>query len=385
VIPDIARESFVSVVSGFVKSRRSTHSLGILSTGGLGDFVLSLALCRGLLKRLPAASCQIIFPREYLHLAEKELPQDVLLPISYIGSPHPPFKQLVKGILDHAFRLRSIGFDKIICLKFYPNDWERWLMSFLGRHSIWGSNIDPVFDQRGFNSLCSLPLPFTDTVNVSRSSSCSDLPYIINVWRDLAQYALSVTLLPEECQPSLITPSATTRMKQIAFCPFGGSMLRDYPDDFWLAAFNQAQAFSDYAIKVLVSVRDHDRGQLLANKLQAHSGNPITLESKLSLQQFIQSLGESSLVVGVESAPIHIARALGRPFVALMGGGHFGLFGPYSTPPYQRWVFHELECYNCNWNCSQPTNICMSRIPPHRIAEAIDLALSAYKKEPSVS
>lgn len=258
-------------------------------------------------------------------------------------------------------------------------------MSFMGRHSIWGSSIDPVFDPAGFNSLCSLPLPFTGVVNVGRSSSCCVLPYIINVWRELAEQALSVSLPIEECQPSLITPYGTARKKQIAFCPFGGSMLRDYPDDFWLAAFNQANATRDYPIKLLVSLKDHNRGHLLAQKLQAHSGHCVTVESRLSLQHFIGRLGESSIVVGVESAPIHIARALGRPFVALMGGGHFGLFGPYSTPPYQQWVFHELECYNCNWNCSQPTNICMSRIPPQHVAEAIDLALSSYKAESSTS
>jgi ADP-heptose:LPS heptosyltransferase len=379
-VPDVFRRGFVGSIEHALKHSNITHQLGIIATGGLGDFVLSLALCRALLSQLPSRSFKILFPKEYTSLAERELPPEVLLPISYIGSPHPPFKQLAKGILEHAPQLRSIGFDKLLCLKLYPNDWERWVLSFVGRNQVWGIDIDPVFNQKVFGAQCSLPDPFTNTAKAVLRSGDFKLPYIINAWIELVRRALSLTLTPQDCQPSFTSYFGSKRTQEIAFCPFGGSRLRDYPDELWLEAFSQTKMVHGYPVTIFVSAKDEPRANLLAKELRSRLSGLVSVHSQLSLVDFISRVAGCSAVIGVDSAPIHIAKALGLPFVTLFAGGQFGLFGPYEAPLYQQFIFERTECYYCNWNCSQSTNICMSQIAPRRVAEAIDLALQSHTK-----
>jgi len=62
-------------------------------------------------------------------------------------------------------------------------------------------------------------------------------------------------------------------------------------------------------------------------------------------------------LIGNETSGIHIAAAVGVPAVGILGGGHFGRFLPYPNSiesPKPEAVFHAMECYGCNWNCSQP-------------------------------
>jgi hypothetical protein len=67
----------------------------------------------------------------------------------------------------------------------------------------------------------------------------------------------------------------------------------------------------------------------------------------------------------------------------LLGGGHFGRFVPYpdnvnGTPPVA--VFHQMACYGCNWQCTQPHEPgqpvpCIAAIPVAEVIAATELIL----------
>jgi len=84
---------------------------------------------------------------------------------------------------------------------------------------------------------------------------------------------------------------------------------------------------------------------------------------------------QSELVFATESALAHLSVALRRPTVAILGGGHYGLFAPWGTSAVPvHWIQNQVDCYGCNWSCIQPRAICIQDIPPAEIAiKALDL------------
>ncbi len=77
---------------------------------------------------------------------------------------------------------------------------------------------------------------------------------------------------------------------------------------------------------------------------------------KTSLNDLVEIIRNSRLVLGNETSAIHIAAILNIPSVCISGGGHFGRFIPYShgyplTNPSA--IIHKMSCYGCSWICNQ--------------------------------
>ena len=80
----------------------------------------------------------------------------------------------------------------------------------------------------------------------------------------------------------------------------------------------------------------------------------IDLIGRTTLPALLDLMSHAAAVVSNDSGPAHIAIALGRPTVVVVGGGHFGCFVPYPdgvAPANARFVFQPMECYHCFWRC----------------------------------
>jgi ADP-heptose:LPS heptosyltransferase len=76
-----------------------------------------------------------------------------------------------------------------------------------------------------------------------------------------------------------------------------------------------------------------------------------------SLAELMDLQQHAELVISSDTGPAHLAIGLGAPTIVIVGGGHFTSFVPYPdalTPPQVRFVWRELPCYHCFWNCTQP-------------------------------
>jgi ADP-heptose:LPS heptosyltransferase len=84
----------------------------------------------------------------------------------------------------------------------------------------------------------------------------------------------------------------------------------------------------------------------------------IDLAGRTSLAQLVELIRGAKLVVANDSAPVHIAAALGRPSVCVLGGGHYGRFAPYPERPVAAaapaCVSVRMDCFGCNWHCIIP-------------------------------
>ncbi|MSO92300.1 MAG: glycosyltransferase family 9 protein [Rhodospirillales bacterium] len=106
----------------------------------------------------------------------------------------------------------------------------------------------------------------------------------------------------------------------------------------------------------------------------------IDLTDKTSLAQLLDLMSHAALIVSNDTGPAHLAMALGRPTIVLVGGGHFGSFVPYppeAAPPTARFVYQEMECYHCFWRCTKRATKfdvfpCISAIGIDRVWSAIE-------------
>ena len=95
------------------------------------------------------------------------------------------------------------------------------------------------------------------------------------------------------------------------------------------------------------------------------------LAGRTSIRQLIECLKLCDLVLAIDSAPLHIATALRKPTVGIMGGGHFGRFYPWGDPEINRLAHKPMDCYFCNWRCPNGNAPCVRDISPSVIAREL--------------
>jgi ADP-heptose:LPS heptosyltransferase len=109
-------------------------------------------------------------------------------------------------------------------------------------------------------------------------------------------------------------------------------------------------------IKVLVSGSRGEHGlcETLAN---ACGGRNIS--GKTSLPALAEVIRHALLVLGNDSAGMHIAVATGTNSLCVMWGGSFGRFIPYESKlltegQFAKAVYHRMDCFGCTGVCPLP-------------------------------
>ncbi|QOV87526.1 glycosyltransferase family 9 protein [Humisphaera borealis] len=74
--------------------------------------------------------------------------------------------------------------------------------------------------------------------------------------------------------------------------------------------------------------------------------------------------------VGHDTGPMHIAAAVGKPVLAIFGGGHKLRFAPRATPSIVLSV--RVPCAGCGWACSFEEAHCVQALRPADVLRAID-------------
>ncbi|MFH0787247.1 MAG: glycosyltransferase family 9 protein, partial [Pseudomonadota bacterium] len=94
----------------------------------------------------------------------------------------------------------------------------------------------------------------------------------------------------------------------------------------------------------------------------------INLVQQLSLKQLMALLDRADLFVGNEAGPMHLAAALNRPVVAIIGPTRPELTGPFG--PRARIVRKKVDCSPCRErNC--PDLKCMKAIEVSDVFETV--------------
>ncbi len=103
----------------------------------------------------------------------------------------------------------------------------------------------------------------------------------------------------------------------------------------------------------------------LAREVERTSGGAAVAVPAPTLPQLAALLRAANLVLGGDTGPLHLAHALGRPVVCVMGPTDPGASGPYGAPGAALW--HALPCSFC-YKRMDEAKACLLAIRPEDVA-----------------
>jgi heptosyltransferase-1 len=125
-----------------------------------------------------------------------------------------------------------------------------------------------------------------------------------------------------------------------------------------------------------VLVGSEDDRQLAEQVRQYSHSGPVNLAGRTRWGQLMALLEQARMVVSNDSGPMHVAAALGRPLVAVLGPTHPGRTGPYCLP--EGVVRRDLPCSPCYLrmlaSCAHG-HACMRDLPVESVLKAAGRAL----------
>ncbi len=113
----------------------------------------------------------------------------------------------------------------------------------------------------------------------------------------------------------------------------------------------------------------------LAAAVAAASGGAARPLAAPTLPFLAALLRRAAMVLGGDTGPLHLAHALGRPVLCVMGPTDPSTHGPYAAPERALWV--RLPCSFCHRRFDD-AKACLLELPPERVAERA-LALLAER------
>lgn len=86
---------------------------------------------------------------------------------------------------------------------------------------------------------------------------------------------------------------------------------------------------------------------------KSQSAAVVNISGKTNLNELIEMIANSVMIISNDSSAVHIAAAVDTPFVCIVGGGHFNRFVPYPAGIVKNgsFIYEKMDCYYCNWNC----------------------------------
>jgi len=140
---------------------------------------------------------------------------------------------------------------------------------------------------------------------------------------------------------------------------------KQYPEASWAAVGRGINDATDHPVLWLWGPGEQARAGRLADL--AGPGNQLCFRTELP--ELAALARQARLVVGGDSAPLHLAVACGTPVVALFGPTDPARLGPVD--PADQVVVRRLECSHCHRRtCPLGTNECLDTISPDEIVRA---------------
>ena len=199
---------------------------------------------------------------------------------------------------------------------------------------------------------------------------------------------LEIEVEPEELWPELWTSRDDCRKANdwipknshkivLGIAPGATSIPGKRPPPEWFANVVNLLKCGDIEIILLGSRPDLSVCEGVASALK-RSRPEIRLQNlagKTSVGELIECIRRCNIVLSPDTAALHIATALRKPVVGIVGGAHFGRFYPWGDPNVSRVVNKPMDCYGCNWRCKYESIRCIQEISVESAAAEMNYLL----------
>ncbi len=100
----------------------------------------------------------------------------------------------------------------------------------------------------------------------------------------------------------------------------------------------------------------------------------------------VKALNELALIIaaaeayiGKDCGAMHLAASLGKPVVAVFGGGTAPRFFPWGTRSVS--LTNDVPCFGCDWRCHLPSPVCSEGIPEKAVFDAFKAVFQLNSEE----
>ena len=366
--PASRRLAIASLLSGARTPNKSVEMEAcIFKPDRLGDFVLALGAIRLLLETFGEDRCVLVLSPFASELAALEFPRTPRVVVPAFGGEN------LQEAVWPWFHTRSIlgryRFKKLICLRHHRYLYHDVVLTWIRAAGSYGTNGGMLNAVPEEAAVFSTRFPGeSEYPATARPGFCRELEAHLQT----CKAALGGNIDRDDVIPVLrhIGPSEG---EGVLVSPFSSSPHKDYPLEKMASAISNVQSWQSVPIRVCVSRLDESRGGRLVELLRRNRMIKSGLLVPGSIEEYVKAVNGAKIVFTVDTATAHIAAALDKPTVVIIGGAHYGFFGPWSRSGKQIWLTNQLDCFQCNGNCIYPEFRCVSDVPPQSISRALEL------------
>lgn len=356
------------IVKGGSLKASLAHRILIIQLGDIGDVVLSTPTLAALRKRFPKSKITMAVRQK-----AKTLMEDCPL-IDTVMVADKRFGTLREWMLLTGRQMIGLirsDYDLAIDLRTGVRGAVLALLSGAPQRVSFSADDEPVWRNWMFTHLADIPYELGTYVGdyyheVLKVFALSRTPGPIKLWINEKKQRQADQI----CRAAGLDP----HVPFIVLQPFSLWAYKELPEPHYIELIDSIRR----QLKIPVAIVGGPNEKLRANTICQHFPKEVVnLAGSTTLAQLAALLVRSRLFVGIDSAGLHIAAAVGRPTI-----GIFGPSAPESWAPRgkrHRVVQPEDPCVPCRGKGCQNSGVslCLQRLPTRKIMTAIETTIAA--------
>lgn len=350
--------------------------VAIFKPDRLGDFVLALGAIHRIVDSVGAHQCILLISRFSREIAAREFPTVETVEVPYLSWRLWETRRGLRELVGHPV-FRS-GVDRLVCLRHHRFPHEDLVCAALATRVSVGSRHTPLGEPPG--ELIRHRLEFDQSIAspVLFEGQCEELGWHAAVVSSFLGKPVDLQEILPVIGPQRTDPADPW----ITVSPFGSAPIRDLPEPLLVVAANEATR-RGLGLRLASPEGDEERFNDLAGRLRKASpiAGQVMVQVTPKLEDLIQLLRTSRLVITAETATAHLATALDCPTITVVGGGHYGIFAPWHRSPRQQWLVNRVPCFGCHWECHLPKPVCITGVENAQLLAAFHQLLRLPSSE----
>lgn len=350
---------------------RPLHRVGIFKADGLGDFILAAGAIRTVLDHHGHENCVLITSPAARDYARHEFPRAALVVVKPFSGRLWRTRGVLRELAPTPLFLE--GVEELVSLRHHRYLHQDLILASIPCRRSYGLQNPPHrFDREWARSRLRFDTEREWPVT-ARPGWCLEL----ECHQALLELVLGSPVDPHATMPRLTTMPSGPREPWVAVAPYGTNALRDLPMTMLAALGRHLAERHRLPLRLLSSPAQLERLTADAATLRSLGVPSVDVLLTRDVPALIEAVRRTRLLVSTETGTSHLGTAADVPMLGIIGGGHYGLFGPWQRSNRQRWVGRQLPCYGCNWQCIHPRALCITDIPDAEILRAADGILEA--------